>query len=156
MKRWQNSIVRKINYFIKYQVPILHSRLVPLLHNTVLVFAMEAVYDRKPLNRDSIFLQKWTKFSISFILLLLLFNTNINHIPIWRPRTYKPGDNLNTNKTCAKYTRFSIWIIPQNLFARPRSSANSYNSLSCGHLSTGRYESRTLYFKRGKLIITGF
>ena len=78
---------------------------------------------------------------------------------IWSSRTYKPEDNLNMNKTCAKYTRFSIWIIPD--WRRNQTSlldpAPLWTAIFRCHaviyLSIDRSESRTRYFRDGKLII---
>ena len=72
-------------------------------------------------------------------------------------RTYKPEDNLNMNKTSEIYKiqhlDYTALTADPNLFARPRPTRDSYISLSCGHLSIGRCESRTRYLRDGKLII---
>ena len=82
MNRLQNIIVRflkyvieleKFNYFIKYRVPILpqsilHSRQVLSIDFCYAGEGVEAVYNKKPLNRDCISQQKWTKFKIVIIL----------------------------------------------------------------------------------------
>ena len=90
---------------------------------------------------------------------LLLFYLLLLFLPIYvatehkshsnlTTRTYKPEDNLNMNKTSEIYK-----IQHPNLNARPRPTRDNYISLSCGHLSIGRCESRTRYLRDGKLII---
>ena len=74
---------------------------------------MVAVYNRKPLNRDSTSSQNWmelkktkNKTKKTFIL-LLSFYTNIATEYKSQPDIQTRG-SLNMNKICAKYTRFSI------------------------------------------------
>ena len=82
MNRLQNSIVRFLKYvielenLIKYRVPILpqsiiHSRQVPSSDFCYAGEGEEAVHNRKPLNHDCIFQQKWTKFKIVIIILII-------------------------------------------------------------------------------------
>ena len=72
-------------------------------------------------------------------------------------RTYKPEDNLNMNKTSEIYKiqhlDYTALTADPNLNARPRPTRDNYISLSCGHLSIDRCESRTRYLRDGKLII---
>ena len=74
-----------------------------------------------------------------------------------KTRTYKPEDNLNMNKTSEIYKiqhlYYTALTADPNLNARPRPTRDNYISLSCGHLSIGRCESRTRYLRDGKLII---
>ena len=70
--------IGKFNYFIKYRVPILpqsilHSRQVRSIDFCYAGEGVEAVYNRKPLNRDCIHVaqQKWTKFKIVIIVLII-------------------------------------------------------------------------------------
>ena len=84
MNRLQNSIVRFLkyvieseNYFIKYQVPILpqsilQSRQFPSIDFCYAGEGVEAVYNRKPLNRDCISSQKWMKFRIVIIIIITI------------------------------------------------------------------------------------
>ena len=70
-----------------------------------------------------------------------------------------PDINLNMNITCVKYTRFSIWIIPD--WRRNQTSLLDPAPLGTAifrchvviYLSIDRSESRTRYFGDGKLII---
>ena len=74
-------------------------------------------------------------------------------------RTYKPEDNLNMNKTWVKCTRFSIWIIPHwrriqtSLLDPAPLGTVIFRCHAVIYLSIGRCESRTRYFRDGKLII---
>ena len=95
------------------------------------------------------------------LLLLFLFYTNIRateHCNL-TTRTYKPEDNLNMNKTCAKYTRFSFWIIPhwrriQSSLVDPAPLGTAiFRCHAVIFLSIGRCKSRTRYFRDGKLIL---
>ena len=105
------------------------------------------------------------EFKIVIIILLLVIfilyqeKLNIHHLAIWQRRTYKLEDNLNMNKTCAKYTRFSIWIIPHwrrnqtsLLDPAPRGTA-IFRCHAVTYLSIDKSESRRRYFTDGKLII---
>ena len=82
MNSLQNSIVRFLKYvielenLIKYRVPILprsiiHSRQVPSIDFCFAGEGVDAVHNRKPLNRDCISQQKWTKFKIVIIIFIL-------------------------------------------------------------------------------------
>ena len=82
MNRLQNSIVRLLKYvielenLIKYRVPILpqsiiHSRQVPSIDFCYAGDGVEAVQNRKPLNGDCIFQQKWMKLKIVIIIFIL-------------------------------------------------------------------------------------
>ena len=101
------------------------------------------------------------------LLLLLLFYTIIatehkSHSNL-TTRTYKQEDNLNMNKTCSKYTRFSIWIMPhwrriQTSLLDPAPLGTAiFRCHAFIYLSTGRCESRRRYtlktesYRRGKI-----
>ena len=155
MNRLQNSIVLFLKYvtelenlifFIKYRVPILlqsilHSRQVPSIG-----FAMQES-EWRPCTTGShwiviVYLSRnGRNLKLLLLLSLLLLYTNILIVTEHKShsnlttRTYKPEDNLNMNKTCAKYTRFSIWIIPH--WRRMQTSFLDSVPLgtSCGHLS---------------------
>ena len=82
MNSLQNSIVQFLKYvielenLIKYRVPILpqsiiHSRQVPSIDFCYAGEGVDAVHNRKPLNRDCISQQKWTKFKIVIIILII-------------------------------------------------------------------------------------
>ena len=132
MNRLQNSIVRFLKYVIDLEnliillnigQSILHSRQVPSI-----VF----LFCRKPLNRD-VYLSRNGR-NLKLLLLFYYYYHYYYFIPIYvatehkshsnlTTRTYKPEDNLNTNKTSEMYKiqhlDYTALTADPNLFARP-------------------------------------
>ena len=169
MNRLQNSIVRFLKHVIDFEnliillnigQSILHSRQVPSIVFFFFFAGSHWIVIIVYLSRNG-----W-----NLKLLLLLFYYHYYFIPIYVAtehkshsnltiQTYKPEDNLNMNKTCAKYKRFSIWIIPhwrriQTSLLDPAPLGTAvFRCHAVIYLPIGRCESRMRYFRDGKLII---
>ena len=122
MNRLQNSIVRFLKHVFDLEnliillnigQSILHSRQVPSI---VFFFArshwiMIVYLSRSGRNLKLLLLLFYYHYYYYYFIPIYIATEHKSHSNL-TTRIYKPEDNLNMNKTWAKCTRFSIWIIP--------------------------------------------